>query len=145
MKVARSKTGMVVAAHPLAAEAGREILAEGGNAVEAAVAVSLALGVVEPQASGLGGGGFMMIAPSGALGRTEVIDGRGRISSLATEEHVYPKRVMLPWVPKTGPMSATVPGLGRTLDVALKKYGRKIPLKKLVRKAITLASDGFEV
>jgi gamma-glutamyltranspeptidase/glutathione hydrolase len=145
VKVARSKTGMVVAAHPLAAEAGREILAEGGNAVEAAVAVSLALGVVEPQASGLGGGGFLMIAPSGAQGRTEVIDGRGRLSSLATEDYIYPRRVMLPWVPKTGPMSVAVPGLGRMLDLALKKHGRKLPLARLARKAVSLASDGFEV
>ncbi len=145
MKLARSKKGMVVAAHPLAAEAGREALAEGANAVEAAVAVSLALGVVEPQASGLGGGGFMMVSPSGAIGKTEVIDGRGKVSSLATEDYVYPKRVMLPWVPKTGPMSAAVPGLGRVLDAALRKYGRKTPLQKLARRAITLASDGFEV
>jgi gamma-glutamyltranspeptidase/glutathione hydrolase len=145
MKVARSKKGMVVAAHPLAAEAGREALAEGANAVEAAVAVSLALGVVEPQASGLGGGGFMMVSPSGAIGKTEVIDGRGKLSSLAVEDHVYPKRVMLPWVPKTGPMSAAVPGLARILDLALKKYGRKMPLQKLAKRAIALASDGFEV
>lgn len=145
MKVARSQKGMVVAAHPLAAEAGREVLAEGGNAVEAAVAVSLTLGVVEPFASGLGGGGYMMVSPSGALGRTEILDGRAKLSSLMTEEYVYPKRVMLPWVAKIGPMSAAVPGLGRLLGLALQKYGRKVPLPKLAKRAITLASDGFEV
>jgi len=145
MKVAKSQKGMVVAAHPLAADAGREILAEGGNAVEAAVAVSLALGVVEPFASGLGGGGFMIIAPSGAIGKTEVLDSRAKLSTLMTEEYVYPKKVMLPWVPKIGPFSAAVPGLGRMLGLALQKYGRKMPLQKLVRRAIGLAADGFEV
>jgi gamma-glutamyltranspeptidase/glutathione hydrolase len=136
---------MVVAAHPLAADAGREVLAEGGNAVEAAVAVSLTLGVVEPFASGLGGGGYMMVSPLGSVGKTEVFDGRGKLSSLHTEEYIYPKRVMLPWVPKTGPMSAAVPGLGRVLGAALQKYGRKIPLPKLARKAVKLADEGFDV
>ena len=145
MKVARSRQGMVVAAHPLAADAGRAILAEGGNAVEAAVAVSLTLGVVEPFASGLGGGGFMMVTPHGSLSRTEVLEGRARLSSLHTEEYIYPKRVMLPWVPKTGPMSAAVPGLGRLLGLALERYGRKIPLSRLARRAIQLAGEGFPV
>lgn len=145
MKVARSKRGMVVAAHPLAAEAGRAVLAEGGNAVEAAVAVSLALGVVEPFASGLGGGAFMMVAPKGRASETIVLDGRGKLSSLAAEEYIYPKGVMLPWVPKTGPMSVAVPGLGRLLGLALKEYGAGTPLSRLARPAISLAANGFEV
>ena len=145
MKVARSKKGMVVAAHSLAAHAGKDVLAEGGNAVEAAVTVSLTLAVVEPHASGLGGGGLMMVSPNGSPGKTEVLDGRARLSSLATENYIYPKGVMLPWVPKTGPMSASVPGLAPLLQLALEKYGRKTPLAKLLRKPITLASDGFEV
>ncbi len=145
MKTARSDKGMVVAAHREAAEAGREALSSGANAVEAAVAVSLALGVVEPFASSLGGGGFMMIAPRGRLSETVVLDGRGKLSSLSTEEYIYPRGVMLPWVPKTGPMSVAVPGLGRLLGAALEKYGGNIPLERLARRAITLASDGFEV
>jgi gamma-glutamyltranspeptidase/glutathione hydrolase len=145
MKTARSREGMVVAAHRLAAEAGSEALAEGANAVEAAVAVSLALGVVEPFASSLGGGGYMMIAPQGSAEKTEVLDGRGKLSSLATVDYIYPKGVMLPWVPKTGPMSVAVPGLGRMLDLALKKFGGKTPLTRLARRAIGLAADGFEV
>jgi gamma-glutamyltranspeptidase/glutathione hydrolase len=136
---------MVVAAHRLAAEAGRRVLSEGANAVEAAVAVSLALGVVEPFASSLGGGGYLVIAPKGSPEQTEVLDGRGKISSLAARDYIYPKGVMLPWTPKTGPMSVSVPGLGRLLDLALKKYGGKTPLARLVRPAIELAAEGFEV
>jgi gamma-glutamyltranspeptidase / glutathione hydrolase len=136
---------MIVAAHPLAAEAGRDILVSGGNAVEAAVTVSLALGVVEPFASGLGGGGFMMIAPQGRLPETVVIDGRGKLSSLATEDYIYPKAVMLPWVPKTGPMSIAIPGLGRMLGLALARFGKRMPLSRLAEPAIRLARDGFAV
>jgi len=144
-KVARSKVGMVVAAHPLAAEAGREILAGGGNAIDAAVAVSLAIGVVEPFASGLGGGGYLLVAPKGDPAQTVAVDFRGVTPSIQTEEHFYPKGATLPWTPKIGPSSATVPGLGRALDLALKKWGSGIPRERLARRAIELAEKGFEV
>lgn len=136
---------MVVAAHPIAAEAGLAVLREGGNAVEAGVATSLTLSVVEPQASGLGGGGFMMICPRGRLADTIVIDSRSKISSLLTAQRVYSRGKMLPWVPKTGPMSAGVPGLGRALAWALKKFSGKLKLARLVEPAIGAAEEGFEI
>src|SRR5215831_15098856 len=145
MKVAKSKMGMVVAAHELAAAAGRQALEDGANAIEAAVAVSLALGVVEPFASSLGGGGYMMVSPLGQASETVVLDGRGKLSSLAEESYIYPNGVMLPWCPKTGPMSVAVPGLGRMLETALKKWGTGTPLARIARPAMNLAADGFEV
>jgi gamma-glutamyltranspeptidase/glutathione hydrolase len=136
---------MVVAAHPAAAEAGRDILAEGGTAVDAAVAVSLAIGVVEPFASGLGAGGYLLVAPGGDPAKTVAVDFRGVTPSIQTEEHFYPKGATLPWTPKIGPSSATVPGLGRALDLALKRWGGGLPVSRLARKAIELAEGGFEV
>src|SRR6185436_13809580 len=71
--------------------------------------------------------------------------GRAKLPSTATTDYIYPRGVMLPWVPKTGPMSVSVPGLGRMLDLALRKFGGKTPLARLARPAIALAADGFEV
>lgn len=142
---AESKRGMVVAAHPVAARAGADVLSEGGNSVEAAVAVSLALEVVEPFASGLGGGGFMMVCPRGRIEDTVVIDSRSVVPSLFTPERLHPRGRALPWTPKSGPMSAGVPGLGRALDYALRTYGGRLPLSRLVEPAIRAAEEGFEV
>src|SRR5688572_432239 len=136
---------MVVAAHPLAAEAGRAVPKDGGNAVDAAVAISLIIGVVEPFASGLGGGGYFLLAPGGDPKKTVAVDFRGVTPSIQTEDHFYPKGATLPWTPKIGPSSATVPGLGRALDLALLKWGSGMPLSRLARKAIELAMGGFEV
>ncbi|MBI4564550.1 MAG: gamma-glutamyltransferase [Planctomycetes bacterium] len=144
-KVARSESGMVVAAHPLAAEAGRDVLAEGGNAVDAAVAVSLAISVVEPFASGLGGGGYLLVAPQGDARRTVALDFRGVTPSIQTEEHFYPNGATLPWVPKIGPSSATIPGLGRALARALDLWGSGRSLARLAAPAVELAEGGFEV
>jgi gamma-glutamyltranspeptidase/glutathione hydrolase len=136
---------MVVAAHPLAAEAGREVLADGGNAIDAAVAVSLAIGVVEPFASGLGAGGYLLVAPGGDPAKTVAVDFRGVTPSIQTEDHFYPKGATLPWTPKIGPGSATIPGLGRALALALEEWGSGLPLERLARRAIALAGEGFEV
>lgn len=137
--------GMVVAAHPIAADAGLAVLREGGNAVEAAVATSLTLGVVEPQASGLGGGGFMLVCPKGKIADTIIVDSRSRISSLMTAQRVYSRGKMLPWIAKTGPLSAGVPGLGRALQWALKTFGGKLSLSRLAAPAIRVAEEGFEI
>lgn len=135
---------MVVAAHPIAAAAGADVLREGGNAVDASVAVALCLGVVEPYASGLGGGGFMMICPRGDLSKTEILDSRGRVPSLLTKERVYSRGKPIPWPPYSGPMSAAVPGLGRALALALQRFG-SLPLSRLVEPAIRASEEGFEV
>jgi gamma-glutamyltranspeptidase/glutathione hydrolase len=144
-KIARSRDGMVVAAHPMAAEAGVEILRRGGNAVEAAVATSLTLGVVEPFASGLGGGGYFMICPKGDPARTEILDGRGTTSTLLGGQRTYPFGVSLPWMPRMGVLSAAIPGLGRTLALALRKHGGRIPFRDLFAPAIRAAGKGFSV
>ena len=80
-----AKTQMVVAAHPLAAEAGREILRAGGNAIDAMVTVQLVLGLVEPQSSGLGGGAFL-VHYDAATKELETVDGRETAPAKATPE-----------------------------------------------------------
>jgi len=143
-RTAVSERGMVVAAHPLAAHAGADVLREGGNAVDAAVAVSLCLNVVEPYASGLGGGGFMIVCPRGELAKSVILDSRGTVPSPLTQERVYSRGKPIPWPPYSGPMSAAIPGLGRALQLALKNFGSR-PIARLAAPAIEAAEKGFEV
>ena len=82
---ARGLQGMVAAAHPQASQIGLDILKSGGNAIDAAVAVGFALGVVEPNASGIGGGGFMLIR-NAKTGKITYIDSRERAPAKATED-----------------------------------------------------------
>ncbi len=124
------KTGAVIAAHPLAVAAGRSILARGGNAVDAAVAVSFALNVVEPQASGIGGGGFMLVYP--AQGKPVFLDYRERSSS-ACKSHA-----------RLGGAAVAVPGQLRGIEKALSLFG-SLPLADLVAPAAGLARKGFPV
>lgn len=140
------RQGVVAVSHPLAAEAGARVLERGGNAIDAAAAVQFVLNVVEPQFSGIGGGGFMMIH----LARhndTFAIDGRERAPAAAT-----PRMFLFTGVPgaqlfglaSTSGISVGVPGTLAALDTALKRYGT-ISLAKALQPAIQLADNGFRI
>jgi gamma-glutamyltranspeptidase/glutathione hydrolase len=134
---------MVVAAHPLAVEAGVSVLRSGGNAVDAAVAAAFALNAAEPFASGLGGGGFMVIYLA-AEKRTTVINFREKAPAAATPGMFREKGEEEPrWRTATG-LAVAVPGALAGWDLALKKYGTR-PLREVVGPAIDIAERGFDV
>ncbi len=142
---ARAKKYMVAAANPLAAQAGLEILRAGGSAVDAAIATQLALNVVEPQSSGIGGGAFLMHYAATSR-EIEAYDGREKAPKRSTPDmflnHDGSKRKFHDTVP--GGQSVGVPGLLSMLELAHKKHG-KLPWEKLFDPAINLAKNGFEV
>jgi len=137
--ILQSKEGMVTAAHPLAAAAGAEILEKGGNAVDAAIAVSLALGVVEPYASGLGGEGYMVVVM--ADGRELAIDFRSTAPAMANYENLAGagKLSEVKYTPKGYCVAGVPAGIGKALELA------NLPLEVLAAPAIRLAEEGFEV
>jgi len=130
--------GMVVAAHPLAAAAGIEMLEKGGNAFDAAAATALALGVVEPGSSGFGGGGFFLLYIA-KQDRYVMIDARETSPALAGHGEVYQAQSSI-----DGPQSAGVPGLPAGVDRLVSGYGH-LKLREVVAPAICLARDGFKV
>ena len=134
----------IASAHRLATEAGIETLRAGGNAFDAAVAVSAVLSVVEPISSGLGGGGFFLLHDA-RTGRDVFIDAREYAPESATPDKYLDKggdldrdRAM------NGPWSAGIPGLPAGLVEVSGKYGR-LPLKTTLAPAIRIARDGFPV
>ena len=141
------KTGYqaaVASAHPLATAAGIEILKNGGNAFDAAVAVSAALAVVEPYGSGLGGGGFWLLHI--AKERHDVmIDGRER-APLAASRDMYldEKGNVIDGASITGPLAAGIPGSVAALEHLSSQYGT-LPLSTNLAAAIRYARDGFAV
>jgi len=136
---------IVAAAHPLAVEAGREILREGGSAVDAAIAVQMVLTLVEPQSSGIGGGGFLLHYDPAAH-RVESYDGRETAPASATPEmFLGPDGQPLQFYDAVvGGLSVGVPGVLRMLDLAHREHG-KLPWPQLFAPAIKLAKDGFPV
>jgi gamma-glutamyltranspeptidase/glutathione hydrolase len=134
---------MVSAADPRAAEAGAEMLRSGGNAVDAAVATLLALNVVEPQSSGIGGGGYIVYSERGAAPVT--YDGRETAPAAATPDWWLVNGQPMPFdQAQPGGKSVGVPGNLRMLALAHRQHG-KLPWAKLFEPAIRLARDGFVV
>lgn len=134
----------IATAHPLATEAGFQALNRGGNAFDAAVAVSAALAVVEPYSSGLGGGGFWLLHRA-SDGRQVMIDGRER-APLAAEPGLYydPTGQLQPGRLLDGPLAAGIPGEPAALAHLSQHYGR-LPLAVSLEPAVRLARDGFPV
>lgn len=134
----------IASAHPLATDAGFEILAAGGNAFDAAVAVSAALAVVEPYGSGLGGGGFWLLHRA-ADGRDLMLDGRERAPLAAHRDMFLDADGNLdPGLSLNGPLSAGIPGEPAALVRLAEGYGR-LPLARSLEPAIRLARGGFAV
>lgn len=134
---------MVVAAHPLAAKAGLEILKKGGNAIDAAVATASTLNACEPFASGIGGGGFMVIYLSQSK-KVTVINFREKAPSSASPDmFISEGKIMEEWR-KTHGFAVAVPGALAGWTYALKKYGTK-DLSEVMEKAIEIAEKGFLV
>ena len=136
-----SSNGMVAAVDRYAAEAGAKILEMGGNAVDAAIAVSLALGVVEPYASGIGGEGYAVITM--ADGSKFAIDFRSTAPMLATYEALTEKGLRISTITRT-PMGICVPGVLAGIREAW-LLGATLPFSVLAQPAIDLARDGFLV
>ena len=136
---------MMAAANALAAQAGREMLREGGSAVDAAIAAQMVLALVEPQSSGIGGGGFLIHfdAKSGAI---DAYDGRETAPASARPGMFLgadgkPRTFFDAMV---GGLSVGVPGLLRMLEMAHREHGR-LPWQRLFEPAIGLAEKGFLV
>lgn len=134
----------VASAHPLATQAGIEILKQGGNAFDAAVAVSAALAVVEPYGSGLGGGGFWLLHVAKDQ-KDIMLDGRERAPLAATRDMFLDENgKVIPRASINGPLAAGIPGTVAALELLSKKYG-SLPLSETLASAIRYARDGFAV
>lgn len=140
-----ARRGLVVAAHPLAAEAGREILRAGGSAADAAIATAFALGLVEPQSSGLGGGAFALSWNAGEK-RVRAFDGRETAPAVAGPDWFLDEKGQPLGLRKAiaSGRAVGVPGLVSLLARLHEREG-KLPWARLVEPAQRLAREGFPV
>ncbi|MEH1832668.1 MAG: gamma-glutamyltransferase [Nostoc sp.] len=137
-----SKKGMVVSAHPLASEAGISMLRKGGNAVDAAVATTFAISVVEPFSAGIGGGGFLLMH-SEKTGEMKALDFRERAPLKATRNmYLDAEGKVRPNASINGYLAVGTPGTVAGLYEVHRRYG-KLPWQEVMKPAIALAAYGF--
>jgi gamma-glutamyltranspeptidase / glutathione hydrolase len=139
-----SKQGMVASAHPLASQAGREILKKGGNAVDAAVATTLAISVVEPFSAGIGGGGFLLLHQANDP-KIKALDFREKAPAKASQNmYLDAQGKVRPKASVDGYLAVATPGTIAGLAEVHQRHG-KLSWSTLVQPAITLAEQGFPV
>jgi gamma-glutamyltranspeptidase / glutathione hydrolase len=135
---------MVSAAHPLAVEAGLEVLRAGGSAIDAAVAVQMVLGFIEPPETGIGGGGFLLYR-SGSTGTMQFYDGREMApATAAADRFTLFGRPVPQWAAVPSGLSVGVPGLLAMLELAHGEHGR-LPWQELFSAAIRHARAGVDM
>lgn len=135
---------MITTSHPLASEAGKQILQVGGNAVDAAVAAAFVISVVEPYSAGIGGGGFLLLRMH-ADGKIRALDFREKAPAKASKDMFLRKDGSIDAVRSIdGHWSIAVPGTIAGLHAAHQKYGR-LPWTSVVTPAHTIAKKGFTI
>ncbi len=143
LKPVHAKRAMVVSIHPEAAEVGAEIMRQGGNAVDAAVAVGFALAVVHPSAGNIGGGGFMLLRK--ANGEVHFLDFREKAPRAATRDmYLDQQGNVIPKASQFGYKAIGVPGSVAGLVYAQQHWG-KLPLRTVMQPAIRLAREGVRL
>lgn len=141
---AKPAQSAIASAHPLATRAGVEMLAKGGNAFDASIAVAAVLSVVEPYSAGMGGGGFWLLHEGGSQ-RNVMVDAREMAPGNATRDMYLDAdgEVMREWA-VSGPSAAAIPGQAAAFAHVAERYG-KLPLADSLAPAIRYARDGFVV
>ncbi len=137
-----ANAGMVATVNPRATEAGVQVLRRGGNAVDAAVAAALMLGVVDGHNAGIGGGCFVLIRL--ADGELVAVDGRETAPARATRDMYLRQGKLRPELSVRGPLAVGVPGALAAYDHVVRRYGR-LPLAELLRPTAETARRGFPI
>src|SRR5690606_20961835 len=138
----KSAVCVVATVNPLATDAGVAAFEAGGNAIDAAVAAALTLGVVDNHNSGLGGGCFILIRR--ADGTLAAIDGREKAPAAATRDMYLRDGEAVPALSQTGPLAVAVPGALAAYDLAIEQFGQ-LPLAELLLPAAEIADEGFPI